>query len=91
MLRSLRRIAAEGELITISAADPLNLAGVLTPGARVTAITGNRLLLRDGVPVAALEGGEILMLQPEAAELNGKIEQALRIGRMSAQLRRYYA
>src|SRR5205814_6811177 len=49
LLRSVRRLAADGELITISGADPLNLAGILTPGPRVTAITANRILLRDGV------------------------------------------
>jgi len=90
-LRSLRKAAAKGELIVISAADPLNLAGILTPGPRITAISSNHLLLRDGVPVAALEAGQIVPLEPEATGLNGEIERALRIGRMSSSLRRYYA
>ena len=56
LLRSIRRTRArEGkqspsELITISAADPLNLVGVLSPGPRIAAITAHRILLRDGVP-----------------------------------------
>ena len=36
----------------------LNLAGMLTPGPKLTALTGNRLLYRDGAPVAFLAGGE---------------------------------
>ena len=44
--------------IVISAADPLNLAGIITPGKRVPAIAGNRLLYRNGLPVAIYMGGE---------------------------------
>ena len=50
------------ELVVLSAADPLNLVGTLTPGARVPAIHTNRILLTDGVPIAALEGGELRRL-----------------------------
>src|SRR6187401_2937607 len=46
LLRSLRKTAAEGEMIAISGADPLNLAGILSPGVRVAAITAHRILLR---------------------------------------------
>jgi ATP-dependent helicase Lhr and Lhr-like helicase len=46
----------------ISAADPLNLVGILTPEARVPAVHTNRLLLEDGLPIAALEGGEVRRL-----------------------------
>ena len=59
LLRSIRKTSAKGELITLSAADPLNLQGILTPGPRVAALTANRILFRDGLPVAALEAGEI--------------------------------
>ena len=48
-----------GELIVVSAADPLNLVGMVLPGAKVPALTGNRVLYRDGAPVAALVGGEM--------------------------------
>ncbi|HET7202657.1 MAG TPA: DEAD/DEAH box helicase [Steroidobacteraceae bacterium] len=58
-LRESRRRSAEQEWISISAADPLNVVGLLTPGARVPALTGNRVLYHDGVPVAALSGGEV--------------------------------
>jgi ATP-dependent Lhr-like helicase len=50
-------------MLSLSAADPLNLIGILTPGARLPALTGNRLLYRDGLPVAVLVAGEVKFLQ----------------------------
>ena len=44
--------------VVISAADPLNLAGIVTPGVRVPATARNRLLYRKGLPVAVFVGGE---------------------------------
>jgi len=61
-LRAVRKMEKIGERVVISAADPLNLVGILTPEARVPAIHSNRLLMEDGVPVAALEGGELRRL-----------------------------
>ena len=49
-LREIRRTPPSGRLLTISAADPLNLAGIVTAGDRIRAATGNRLVYRDGVP-----------------------------------------
>ncbi|HWN17970.1 MAG TPA: DEAD/DEAH box helicase [Gemmatimonadales bacterium] len=57
-LRAVRRIEGGGALVAVGAADPLNLTGIITPGERVTGVTRNRVLYRDGVPVLALEGGE---------------------------------
>jgi ATP-dependent Lhr-like helicase len=62
MLRSIRREGAQESMISVSAADPLNLAGIITPGNRVTAHTGNRILYHDGAPIAALESGETRFL-----------------------------
>jgi len=45
--------AAAGEFLCIAATDPINLTGVITLGERVPARRGNRVLLRDGTPVAA--------------------------------------
>jgi ATP-dependent Lhr-like helicase len=63
LLREIRRRPASGGLISLSGADPLNLAGILTPGPKLAALTGNRLLYRDGLPVALLAGGEIEFLE----------------------------
>jgi ATP-dependent Lhr-like helicase len=56
-IRRTRRQDPPGSLLAVSACDPLNLAGILTPGPRVAATPGNRLVLRDGVPVAWCEAG----------------------------------
>src|SRR5213594_2000450 len=56
LLRSTRREQEEGELVAISGADPLNLVGILTPGEAVPALTTNRILYRDGVPIVVKEG-----------------------------------
>jgi ATP-dependent Lhr-like helicase len=71
-LREIRRSPAGDRLVTISAADPLNLAGIVTPGDRIRAAAGNRIVYRDGVPVAAMEGDMLKRLveldAPLAAE-----------------------
>ena len=90
-LRSVRRTSTKGELIPISAADPLNLTGVLTPGLRVAAISAHRILLRDGVPTAALRAGQLIPLDQCMTPLDQTLERALRIGSMPAVLRPYYA
>ena len=41
-----------GDVVRLSGCDPLNLAGIISPGDRVTATLGNHVVLRDGVPVA---------------------------------------
>ncbi|MFY9531959.1 MAG: DEAD/DEAH box helicase [Candidatus Acidiferrales bacterium] len=51
-LRASRAQQPSGETLTISAADPLNLVGTLVPGDRVAAISGNVVILRDGIPVS---------------------------------------
>jgi ATP-dependent helicase Lhr and Lhr-like helicase len=48
-LRATRKLPTTGELVTISAADPLNLVGVVVPGERVPAISGRSVTYRDGV------------------------------------------
>ncbi len=48
-LRSTRKLPLTGETIVLSAADPLNLVGILLPGERVPAISGRTVIFRDGV------------------------------------------
>jgi ATP-dependent Lhr-like helicase len=54
-LRAMRNLPVSGEIVTISAADPLNLVGFIVPGERVAAISGKYVSFRDGV---AVEDGE---------------------------------
>jgi ATP-dependent Lhr-like helicase len=61
-LRAVRKLEKGDELVVLGAADPLNLVGILTPEARVPAVHRNRLLMKDGLPIAALESGELRRL-----------------------------
>jgi ATP-dependent Lhr-like helicase len=58
-LREMRREGPDGCLIVISAADPLNLAGILTAGERVRAVATNRIAYRDGIAVSVMEGDSL--------------------------------
>jgi ATP-dependent helicase Lhr and Lhr-like helicase len=88
LLRSIRKRAPKGDLIPISAADPLNLTGVLTLGLRVAAISAHRVLLSDGVPTVALKAGQLIPLTQGA--IDQSVERALKIGSMPPVLRPYY-
>jgi len=50
-LRATRNMPTAGESITLSAADPLNLVGILVPGERTPAISGKTMTFQDGVAV----------------------------------------
>ena len=59
----------------MSACDPLNLVGVLTPGARVPAALGSYVVFQDGVPIASVAGGEIECYpQPDDASREEAVE-----------------
>ena len=62
LLRETRRRPPSDQWVSLSAADPLNLVGILTPGPRLAALTGNRLIFRDGLPIAAFAGGKVEFL-----------------------------
>jgi ATP-dependent helicase Lhr and Lhr-like helicase len=62
MLRDMRHRRPCGSLTSVSAADPLNLIGILTPGPRLPALTGNRVLYRDGLPLALFAAGAVQYL-----------------------------
>ncbi|UCF18934.1 MAG: DEAD/DEAH box helicase [Gemmatimonadota bacterium] len=89
LLRSTRRERKSGRLLAISAADPLNLAGIVTPGPRVAALTGNRVLFRDGVPVAALESTKVQLFAPIEGTDEREIGEALTRRPVPLQLRMY--
>ena len=58
-LRATRRQKADGEVVLVAAADPLNLVGILTPGARVSPFCGQVVAWRDGVPVEVGDLGSV--------------------------------
>jgi ATP-dependent Lhr-like helicase len=63
LLRDMRRKPNSQSYVSLSGADPLNLVGIVTPGARLPALSSNRLLYRDGVPIALLAGGEVRFME----------------------------
>ncbi len=74
-LREVRRTPPTDALIVISAADPLNLAGIVTAGERVRAVAATRIVYRDGVPLAALEGDYIRPLADDRPADRGRCRQ----------------
>ena len=62
-LRAVRRDSGKVDWAAVSGADPLNLVGIITPGDKLAAISNNRLLYRNGVPVAIMAQGEIQFLE----------------------------
>jgi ATP-dependent Lhr-like helicase len=52
LLREMRRRPHDGCIVSLSASDPANLLGSVLPGERVPRVPGNRVLFRDGVPIA---------------------------------------
>jgi ATP-dependent Lhr-like helicase len=51
-LRAVRKQGQAGETVTISAADPLNLVGIVAPGSTVPAVGSATVTYMDGVPEA---------------------------------------
>ena len=65
------------DMISVSAADPLNLVGIITPGGRVTAFTSNRILFNAGEPTAVMESGETKFLMELSRSMEWKAKAAL--------------
>jgi ATP-dependent helicase Lhr and Lhr-like helicase len=89
-LRAVRRGETRSAgLIAISAADPLNLVGIVGPGERIPAIAPNRIVFEEGIPLAVLEGGEVRTLVEQAPERERDIALALARRPIGAALRAY--
>ena len=76
-LREVRRIPADGSLVLISTADPLNLAGIVTAGERIRTAGRNRVVYRDGAPLATVEKGVVRELSPIDPRLAADLSRAL--------------
>ncbi|PYV85875.1 MAG: ATP-dependent DNA helicase, partial [Acidobacteria bacterium] len=89
LLRSIRRSPTAGHLVSVSAADPLNLMGILTPGSRVPPVSANRILYRDGVPIAIREAGQVRFLTEMDSSSEWQVRNALLRRTVPPQLRAY--
>ena len=63
-----------------------SLSVYLTPGPKLSALTGNRLLYRDGLPIALLAGGQVQFLEKLNAGSEWQARKALLRGAVPAQL-----
>ena len=89
MLRAIRRAGPQESLISVSAADPLNLVGIIVPGSRITAHTSNRILYQDGAPIASFESGETRFLVELSRTMEWKAKAALMRKATRPELRAY--
>jgi ATP-dependent Lhr-like helicase len=89
LLRSMRRTQPDGTMVSVSAADPLNMLGILVPGPRLAPAASNRLLYRDGVPIAVLEAKEIRYLVEMDAAEQWQTRNALLRRRIPPKVRAY--
>jgi ATP-dependent Lhr-like helicase len=88
-LRRTNKRAAEKELVAVSACDPLNLVGIVTPGLRIAATLRNRIIYLDGEPLAVRLGTEIHMLKACDQDIEIRVRTLLieRASRARAQRR----
>jgi ATP-dependent helicase Lhr and Lhr-like helicase len=77
LLRDVRRKPHAPQVVSLSAADPLNLIGIITPGARLASLAGNRLLYRDGVPIATYAADEVHFLEDLPEKEKWEVRTAL--------------
>jgi ATP-dependent helicase Lhr and Lhr-like helicase len=90
-LRAVRRQEPGARLVAVGGADPLNLIGIITPGERIPAVARNRILYRDGVPVLALEGGEVKSLVSGDDTPSAELVQALVRKQLTPAMRAHLA
>ena len=67
-LRAARTPGPEATFVGVHAGDPLNLAGIILPGLRIPAVSGNRLAFHQGEVVAVQLGNEVRFLKTLATE-----------------------
>jgi ATP-dependent Lhr-like helicase len=75
-LREIRRTPADDTLVTISAADPLNLVGIITESERIRMSSNGRIVFHKGIPVCTLEGDMLRMLAPVDDALAAEVAAA---------------
>ncbi|MGH8091466.1 MAG: Lhr family helicase, partial [Rudaea sp.] len=77
LLRGIRRKPGDGEMVAVCGADPLNLIGAIVAGEKVPALTGSRILYRDGTPIATLVSGNFTTLAAMDAAVEWKAKSLL--------------
>jgi ATP-dependent Lhr-like helicase len=83
-LRKTKNLPKHGEITVLSAADPLNLVGILSSGPRLPTVSSHRLVLLDGVPVASQGAGDLKWLADLSGEDRWRIQRRLQTARAPA-------
>ncbi len=83
LLREVNRSAPTGNMVVVSACDPLNLVGILTPGDRVPAVPGNSIVFRDGVPAASLEAGNLVIRSGNDETIASQVHALLQLPQLA--------
>src|SRR5262249_27108724 len=85
-LREVRRKPPSDSWVSLSGPGPPNLAGILPPGPKLAALTGNRVLYRDGLPIALFAGGEVQFLEALDPATQWQARKALLRGAVPSSL-----
>jgi len=78
LLRNTEKKREGRQLAVISATDPLNLGGIITPGVKTAARPGNRILLLNGKPAARIQGDDLELLVKDRELGSAEAERHLR-------------
>lgn len=84
-LRSIRETKGDDDWVILSAADPLNVSGIILDGPRVTANQKNALILQGGKCIAAKQSGQIEFFAEVERETEAAMRRALQTGRATSQ------
>lgn len=80
LLRQVRRRPPGGDWLKLSAADPLNVLGTVLAGKKLPRAPGVFFVLRDGVPVASVQGSDIEYLTSLDAAETEQVQRLFRPG-----------
>jgi ATP-dependent Lhr-like helicase len=80
LLRQVRDESPSGEWVCLSAADPLNLLGIITADPRLPSSHAHAFILRDGRCVAIRHAGETRFLEEFSPELQSEMWRSLHRG-----------
>ncbi|MBC8351773.1 MAG: DEAD/DEAH box helicase [Planctomycetes bacterium] len=84
-LRAVREQGPDGSWLVLSAVDPLNLAGIVSPGARVIANSNNTLIFKDGTCAAAKQSDRIEFFEAFSVDVESEMRRALQIGKRESE------
>jgi ATP-dependent Lhr-like helicase len=81
-LRHIRKEPPKPQAVYISAVDPLNLIGILTPGSRIPAQASSIVAFYGGTLAGTSKGGEVWVEEKLGHEVAEKVRRTLSSGRL---------